>query len=236
LIVHAFITRGDEWILARHLRAYSSFCDRIVAVVDRSSASEAICREFAKVEIIAWNGPDLPDFNEHGVLMEEGAMRQAAWDAALRFDPSIVVFGDTDEIPTPDIAQWLAAGPDHNVEHWYADWVNLWGDERHAIGGQGSAWSFQRATNNKKGLATRPIRGKTYRYRRDFQHVRMEPSPIYEGSTGVDAAHRIGPVKLVHYKYGSPRWRENPMRDLPRFRAMTDGAEIVDVPAGWLWP
>jgi hypothetical protein len=238
LIVHAFITRRDEWILPRHLAAYSSFCDRIVAVIDRSPTSAAICRDFPKVRAITWHGPDLPDFNEHGTLADEGAMRQAAWDAAMQYRPSLVVFGDTDEIPTPDIADWLAAdgGPDPAVEHWYADWVNLWGDERHAIGGQNCAWSFQKPTNNKKGLVTRPIPGKAYRYWINQQHVRMEPSPVYEGTTRIDERHRIGPVKLVHYRYASEQWRSNPMRHLRRFQTMADGAEIVDVPSEWIWP
>lgn len=232
VIVHAFITRDDRWILARHLQAYGSFCDRIVAVVDRSPESEAICRDHG-AEVIPWQGAAIPDFNEHGTLMEEGAMRQAAWDAAMRHSPDLVVFGDTDEIPDPSIVPWLASNPDAAVEHWYADWVNLWGDEQHAIGGR-SAWSFQVPTNNKKGLVTRPIPGKVYQYRRALQHVRMEPSPVYEGKTGIDDAHRVGPVKLIHHRYASEAWRSNPMRDFPRFKAMTDGAEIVDVPAEWV--
>lgn len=235
MIVHAFINRGDEYILARHLRAYSRFSDRIVAVVDRSPRSELICRTFPKVEVIPWFGGGREDYNEHGVVMDEGAMRQAAWDAAMRYDPELVVFGDTDEIPTPDIIDWLAAdgGPDPAVEHWYADWVNLWGDELHALGGPRSEWSFQKPTANKKGLVTRPIPGKNYRYRPADQHVRMEPSPVLEGKTVIGEAHRVGPAKLVHYKYASAAWRSNPMRELPRFKVMSEGAEIVDVPASW---
>ncbi len=179
MIVHAFITR-DHWMLQRHLEVFWQFCDRIVAVVDRSPYGEHLCEE-SGAEVIRWNGADRADFNEHGVVMDEGLMRQAAWDAAMKYSPSLVVFGDTDELPTPAIAEWLQFGPDLTVEHWYADWVNLWGDEAHAIGGQSSEWSFQKASNNKKGIATRPIPGKQYRYRPDIQHVRMEPSPLHEG-------------------------------------------------------
>jgi hypothetical protein len=232
MIVHAFITRGDFYVIARHLRAYRQFCQRIIAVVDRSPVSEEICREHG-ADVIPWRGTERPDFNERGALMDEGAMRQAAWDAAMRYSPSLVVFGDTDEIPTPDIAGWLESDPDPAVEHWYCDWCHLWRDERHALGGVSSEWSFQNPRANKKGLVTRPIPGKDYRYRLADQHVRMEPSPLHEGRTVFDEAHRLAPVRLIHHKYASAEWLANPMRKLERFKRMAEGAEIVEVPAEW---
>ncbi len=186
------------------------------------------------VEVIRWH-LDAPDFNEHGIVMpNEGAMRQAAWDAAAKCKPTFILLGDTDELPTPDVVDWIASDPNPAVDCWYADWVNLWGDERHAIGGTSSPWSFQNPKTNKKGFAVR-VRDRAYKYRDACQHVRMEPNPLQECRTIHDDTHKLGPVKLIHHKYISEQWQRHPASMLERFTKMADGAEIVDVPMEWHW-
>lgn len=236
MIVHAFISRNDDWILAHHLAAYSEFCDRIICVLDDWPQSEAICRRFPKCEV--HHRPrqqDLPVCNSSGVLMEEGRLRQMAWDLAMAYRPTLIVTGDTDETPTPDIPGWLLSKPDPSVEVWYADWVNLFGGVTHAIGGN-SRWSFQAASNNKKGLVIRPMPGKTYRYRDALQHVRMEPNPLGEADTIHDETHRLGPVKLIHYKWANwKRWQDHPLSRDERYGQLLDHSELVPVPASWRW-
>lgn len=236
MIVHAFISRNDDWCLAHHLEVFSRLADRIVCVLDRSPSSEPILARYHKAEVIRWQGADRPDHNENGVLMDEGAMRQVAWDAAMQYRPDLVLLADTDEVPTPDVAEWLEGGPNPAVDCWYADWVNLWNDAGHAIGGNRNVWSFQVPTNNKKGLVVRPRGGRAYRYRLGDQHVRMEPNPLHEGRTVIDDTHRMGPAKLVHYKYGNRRrWLASPLSLRPKYLTMIAGGEIVPVPQEWLW-
>lgn len=237
VIVHPFISRNDNWILPYHLAAYSEFCDRIVCVLDRSPQSEEICRRFPKCEVAHWkNSAERPDFDSEGMVCDEGQMRQWSFDLATRHGADYVVFGDTDEIPTPDIVRWLESKPDPSVELWLADWVNLYRDTAHAIGGN-CPWSFQVPTNNKKGLVLRYRPGKTYTYRHGLQHVRMEPNPLHEGATVFDDTHKLGPVKLIHHKFADwERWQANPMSQTEKYRRVLDGAEIVDVPAEWIWP
>jgi hypothetical protein len=72
VICHPFICRGDEWILEYHLRAYSSFCDRIVVVLDRSPQNEAVCKKYG-AEVLHWTPrAAYPDFDETGLLCDEG--------------------------------------------------------------------------------------------------------------------------------------------------------------------
>lgn len=225
-------------MLPYHLAVYSTFCDRIIVLLDEWPQSEAICRSFPKCEVHHWKRrAKLPTHDEHGAIFEEGALRQRAWDLAMRWSPDLVVLGDTDEIPTPDIGGWLASNPDPSVEVWYADWVTLIGDAHHAIGGTRSPWSYQVPTNNKKGLIVRPIPGKQYRYRQGLQHVRMEPSPLAEDRAVLDDAHRIGPVRLLHFHYADwTRWQSQPLSQTPKYRRLADDAEIVPVPPMWHWP
>lgn len=238
MIVHAFISRDDDWILAHHLAAYSTFCDRIVCVLDGWPQSEIICRRFPKCEVHHRpRVPGLPVCNDHGMLLEEGALRQAAWDLAMRHDPALVVLGDTDEVPTPDIVEWLASDPEPAVEVWYADWVNLAFDTANAIGGMRSKWSFANPANNKKGIVVRPRRGKEYRYRQALQHVRMEPNPVREGDTVHDESHRLGPAKLIHYKWANwRRWQASPLSQAADYRRIFDNPDLDAVPRDWLWP
>lgn len=229
MICHCFITRNDREFLARHIEIYGRLADQIVAVVDRDPESAAICRRMG-VEVIEWNRGPRDDWNENGLVMDEGAMRQAAWDAAMSTQPELILLGDTDEWPTADAAEWIRSR-DRSVEVWCADWVNLYGDPLHAIGGN-SEWSFQKKTNNKKGFAVRPVPGREYRYRIADQHVRMEPSPR---AGPFDETHRLLEFpKLLHWKYCSRGWIEHPMRNLPRYAGMR-AAEIVPIPAGWHW-
>jgi len=237
MIVAAFISRDDDWILPHKLRVYSQFCDRVFVLLDRSPQSALICDRFAKVECRHYESADYP-MGDDGPRWDEGAMRQAVWDWAVECGPSYVVLGDTDEIPTPAIAWWLldGMGSDAGVQCWYADWVNLIHDAGHAIGGA-SAWSYQRTDNNKKGLVVKYDPAREYRYRLGTRHVRMEPSPLSENSTRHDNEHRIGPVPLVHYRWANwSRWCASEMSGLPAYQPWPPAdSKIVEVPLHMLW-
>jgi hypothetical protein len=161
-----------------------------------------------------------------------------AFDACMKHGPDLMVFGDTDEAPTPDIAEFLIDGIDPAVDLYLADWVNLAYSLRTAIGGQNSRWSFQKRTNNKKGLILRVREGRHYRYDRRLQHVRLEPSPAGEGSTIIRTTDQLlTQPKLLHYKYAAwMKWQANPQSKTKAYADLLTNAEIVPVWSDWLWP
>lgn len=233
-----FHCRNDDWILPHKLRVYSEFCDRIIVILDRSPQSEEICRRFPKVDFIHWTPTRaVPDRDEHGtVCCEEGAMRQAAWDRCAALNPKFVLLGDADEIPTPDIVDWLA-DPDPSVDCWYFDLVNLWGSDRECIVG-GNIYSHLRRDNNKRGAAIRFRPGREYRYRTDaICHVRLEPSPVSEHRAVFDATRRLVEMpKLVHYKwFDLERWRNSAQAQSEKYRGYLANLELAPVPESWIW-
>lgn len=228
MIAHTFICRGDEWILEHHLSVYSRIADKIVVILDRSPQNEATCRKYG-AEVIHWQSRvDYVDFNETGLLCDEGEMRQAGLEACLKYRPDFIVFGDTDEAPTPDIIEFIASNPDSSVDLFLCDWVNLVHSVRTAIGGE-SRWSFQTPRGNKKDLVLRVRNGIKYNYPAVLQHVRMDRS-------GLET--RIVPQpKLIHYKYAAwEKWCANPQSKTNAYADLLAKAEIVPVPSEWLWP
>jgi hypothetical protein len=238
-VVSVFHTRNDAWILPLKLHALTSFSDQVLVLADRSPAAETICRRFARVEVRRWeNSQRVPDFGPDGALCEEGRMRQAAWDWAMQYGPDYVVLGDTDEIPTPDITAWLAAGPDPVVDVWYADWVNLYGSPFQHLGGEDHAWSWENRQANKKGMVVRVERGRRYTYDpQQTRHTRLEPNPLNRYRAVFTPRHRLLTMpKLLHYKWADlERWRENPQCQIAKYQHAAEGAALRRTPPEWLW-
>lgn len=228
---------ADDCFLPHKLRVLSGFCDKICVVLDRSPQSETICQSFRKVEVRHVDSEAADIGVQHdGPTWSEGRLRQAAWDFAAESNPKYVVLGDSDEIPTPEMAWAMIDGLDESVDCWLCDWPNLIHDAGHAIGGDQSAWSYLAKGSNKKGAVVRYVKGRDYRYRDATRHVRIEPSPVNEGAAVFNATHRLAPFKLIHYRWAAwQRWRDSGMSRLPKYQPWPpDDAQIVPVPRAWL--
>lgn len=221
------------------MRTYLSLCDKVVVAVDDSPGYRAWIRD-SWPEVVSVNfkrTADFPDVDEHGVFYQERDIRQASMDEAMKLKPSLIVFGDTDEVPTPDAATWIRsiATESQRESRWYAHWVNLFGNYNHAIGGD-SVWSFQSGRGNKKCLAMQPCADMTYIGTR---HTGMEPGRHSGGSapTGLNR-HLIDAPKLLHLKYGAKVYQSRPEAKLARHRpeTMLESGHVVDIPDLWLWP
>ncbi len=240
MIVHSFQTHvRDQWCLEFHLSIYLKFCEMCVVAVDNNEELADWLNEMDRV--IAVNHVDPRDFgidrcNEHGTFYPEGPLRQVSLDRAMKLNPSLIVFGDTDELPTPDVLTWIETVKNlpQLGYRWYVDWVTLWQDYQHRIGGQ-SVWSFDHPRSNKKCLAMQPGGDMVYP---DHNHTGMEPGRFGGGPapTG-EGRFLIESPRLVHLKYGSEIYKTRPESKLVRHKpeTMLAGGCVVDVPSGWIW-
>lgn len=241
MIVHSTQTHPrDEWCVYFHIGVYLKFCDAVVVAVDSSPAMVDRLNTIDRVTAVNYEDPR--DFgtdrcNEHGTYYPEGPLRQVSLDLAMKLDPTLIMFGDSDELPTPDVLTWIETVknlPQLGIR-WYVDWVTLWGDYQHRIGGD-SVWSFDYARSNKKCLAMQPGGDMVYP---DHNHTGMEPGRFGGGVAPV-GEHRylIQRPKLVHYKYSSQVYKTRPEAKLARHQPaeMLKGGAVVDVPSEWLWP
>lgn len=239
MIVAGFHTRNDDWVLAAKLRALSSFCDRVVVLLDDSPQSESICRQFPKVEFFHWDrDPHLASDGPRGPLCQEGRLRARTWELCTRDNPEFVVLGDTDEIPSPDIVRFFDQKPHRAIDLWYTHLVNLYQGAGQYIAGSRNIWSPEHPGSNKRGMIVRHRPGKEYRYRMDaLEHVRAEPSPLHEGRAVFTETHRLTDYPVdVHYKWAHwDRWNAEPQSKLVEFQGFDAGVEAKRVSRDWLW-
>lgn len=236
MIVGAFISHNDDWILPHKLKVYSQFCDLICVLLDRSPQSIGICARFEKCRVIHVNSDpfDLGDRHD-GPTWSEGKLRQSLWDWVASFNPEYVVLGDTDEIPSRGIVEFLGnvrrIGPDVNC--WYAEWPQLMYDD--------SRWLSQTASplySTLKGLIVRYDASRPYVYDQGKRrHCRLEPSPVNQMRAVIDDCHKLSPVKLVHYRFANwTRWQAGEQSKLAAYQPWPpDDAAIDAVPADWIW-
>jgi hypothetical protein len=239
MIAAGFHTQNDEWILTHKLRVLSEIADFIHVIIDRSPQSEAICRRFPKVQFQHWeNQKEIGERDEHGsVTCEEGRMRQATWDACAVVDPKFILLGDTDEVFTPDVREFLLDDPRRRFDCFYVHTVNLFQSAYQRIGGE-SVYNFERSGSNKRGAIVRYIRGRDYRY--DVEktcHVRLEPNPVSAIAAIEDEKHRIiESPKSIHYKFANwPKWESSSQSKSKKYADYLAAAAPVEVDRGWLW-
>lgn len=242
LVVHSLQTHArDLWCLDFHIQTYLKFCDRIAVAVDSDPTLTArLNRMDSRIFAIDYAPEDdLPAdrVDVNGMRYNESGTRNASLAAAMTFEPSLIVFGDTDEVPTPDVVEWVKTVKDRpqKGERWYVSWVNLFGDYSHAIGGE-SLWSFQCARGNKKCLAMQP--GGDMRYT-GSQHVGMEPGrPSGGPAPKGEGRYLVLTPLLLHLKYASEVYKTRPESKLKRHAPdeMLKGGRVVDIPSHWVWP
>lgn len=240
-VVHAFTSHPrDRHFIRFHCETFLKFCDAIVVAVDGGGVyADEIRAIDNRIFAISYHGnDDLPEHrtNERGMDYREAPIRQTALDGAMKMMPSLIVFADTDEVPTPDVVTWIREIEQRpqRAERWYAHWVNLWSDYGHTIGGE-SVWSFQSARGNKKCLVMQP--GGVMKYQ-TMQHSGMEPGRIGGGSAPTGEGHHlIDAPKLLHMKYGSSVYASRPESRLACQSpdVMLAGGCVVAVPDAWLW-
>jgi len=240
-IAAGFHVRDDDWILPRKLEALSSFCSRIVVVLDRpTDATREILARFPLVEGHEHvNTLGLPDEGPDGPVCEEGRMRQRTWDLLAEGSPDWIVLGDADEIPTPDVVPFLASDPD--VDLVYLHTVNLYQSPDRWISGPRCVWSPEHPGSNKKGVlvrfdARRHAAG-GYRYDPGVRHVRLEPSPRSRLRHVLTPRHVLADApKLVHWKWVNwQRWEASAQARLPKYQRLWDGLELSATPPEWHW-
>jgi len=242
-IAAGFHVRDDDWILPRKLDALR-FCDRVVVLIDDRSPvapTAKICQAYPNVITrVHKNTQDLPDLGPDGPICEEGRMRQETWDLLAESNPDWVILGDADEIPTPDVVEFLADPPD--VDLVYLDVVQLYQSSRHYIGGPDCLWSHEHPGSNKKGALIHfdPAvhRDGGYRYDERMQrHCRLEPSPTHKARAVVNPRRiHVDQPKLIHWKWVNwDRWQGSFQAELPKYQRLWEGMTLKNTPEDWLW-
>lgn len=238
-VVAGFHARDEDWIIRRKLYALSQFCDHIVVVLDKcTDDTEAICREFPKVQIEKYERElCMPDNGDDGPICEEGRMRQLTWNLCAAYKPDWIVLGDADEIPSPSAADFMAAA-DPSVDVYYLKMVNLYKHPQQYIGGQYCAWSPDFAHANRKGVICRWRPGVEYRYDLSkTRHTRLEPNPVNPFRAIEDERHILlsGPM-LVHWKWVHwERWRRSVCYSNVKYQDYFRGMELKPTRREWLW-
>lgn len=101
-IVAAMPTKNEEWIIAQTLDALSKFCEKIVVQDDGSTdKTKDICKSFNKVDLKVRTPSN---------VLETGMSGRGKADLlghARTHDPDYVLMLDADEIPSPNIIDFL---------------------------------------------------------------------------------------------------------------------------------
>jgi len=125
-VVAGIPCKDEELIIAKNLKALSTFCHKIIIVDDGSTdKTEEICKSFPKVEFYK-----RVKTNKNNNLREDGIQRQMILTHMAKHNPDYCLFLDADEIPSPDIVQFInTINPKINL--WKLPWIHLWKDDQH---------------------------------------------------------------------------------------------------------
>ena len=121
-LVAGLTSKNEDWIIDKTLQSLNQYCDKIVVYDDGSTDNtENICRSYDKV---IWKVR-----SKHDPLQREEAKQRLELIEILRDqDPDYVLLLDADEIPTPNIVNFLD-NLNEDVALWRTRMINLWEDE-----------------------------------------------------------------------------------------------------------
>jgi hypothetical protein len=244
LVLSAFHARNEPpAMLRRKVEVSLRYVDRLLVILDRWPEGVNLGIEFLLHVIpnrltVLHDAPADParvsGLDEWGrPQCEEGRLRQLAWDWCVEQaadQPSWFVFGDTDEILTPDAIDFFRKPPeDDGTDVYLLDLINLWGSEEQYLGGFECPYSPYHPESNKRGAIVRYRPGREYaRYPDQTHHVRVEPAGL--------KAKWIKFPKVLHYKWADlARWSDNPQSKTEKYRRYLEKFELIPTPRSWLW-
>ena len=121
-VVACLPVKDEEEFIEKVILSISNFCDKIVILDDHSTdKTEDICRSFNNV---IWNVRPIHDSNNK----QEGIQKKELMDLTVVHNPDYIICLDGDEIPTPNIVNFLDS-IDESVSIWGSRMINLWEDE-----------------------------------------------------------------------------------------------------------
>lgn len=124
-IVAALTTKNEDWIIEKTLSVLNIFCDKIIILDDNSDDNtEKICKSFEKVEwTVRKKRDNIWDRKEAEGLHE-------CFTLATKHNPDYILMLDADEIPTPNIVNFLK-NIDSSYNAFTIRMINLQPDEKH---------------------------------------------------------------------------------------------------------
>ena len=212
-VVACIPTKDTGWLLKKTLRYLSSFCYKIIISDDQSTDdTESLCKSYNKVEYYKRPTRDFGD--RQGSLQ-----RQELLERAYEHDPDYFFFLDADEMPSPQIIDWinrLESRDKETTNLWTFPWVHLWSDENHyrvdsysSKGGGTIDWnpfSSHNTFNYRKGFFVRNI--SNYQLKYDISQHRVRPSnqPVNVPDPWINV--ETSPV-IIHYGKISEYFKSN---------------------------
>lgn len=115
-------TKNEELIINKTLKSLVQYCDTVLIYDDGSTdKTEEICRSYDNV---VWE--TRPPHDPY--RREEALQRFELLNLLGKYDPEYVLLLDADEIPTPNIVDFIN-NIDTDVDLWRTRMINLWEDE-----------------------------------------------------------------------------------------------------------
>tara|TARA_R110002020_G_scaffold265924_1_gene480780 strand:- start:117 stop:890 length:774 start_codon:yes stop_codon:yes gene_type:complete len=212
-VVACIPSKNSAWILKQTLPHLSKFCHKIIIGDDGSTDDTyEVCSEYTSVEY--YKRPERDHSDRQG-----GLQRQEILERAYKYDPDYFFCLDADEMPSPDIIDWINSLGSKNEEKnnlWTFPWVHLWTDENHyRVDSYNAGFSKVEwdpfSTDYRKGFFVRNIPDYTLKYDVNQNRVRPSNQPVNVPGSAVDV--KDGPVilhygKISEYFTSEQNWRD----------------------------
>ncbi len=198
-VVACIPTKNTSWLLKETLNHLSTFCYKIIISDDQSTDdTQEVCSNYSAVD---YHKRPFRDFGDR----QGGLQRHELLEMAYEYDPDYFFFLDADEMPSPDIINWinsLDTRQNEKINLWTFPWVHLWKDINHYrvdsyTAGNGSQIHWDPFTTTyRKGFFVRNIPNYTFKYDAKQHRVRPSNQPANVPKPWVDIQE--DPV-IIHY-------------------------------------